>query len=174
MRTAKDRPRILRIALLVMSVILSGAGCSNPSGGKNADPDPRAASDGRQQTDIPMTTADIIGTITVARPGADTRPSVGSGAPSGSVSCPPDCGVRGTPLQTVLIEENPATTSGDNKSSVTVLKTARLLRQTSSGVEPITFADLKVGQRAHAWFTGPVRESYPSQADARVIVIREE
>ncbi|HST60661.1 MAG TPA: DUF3221 domain-containing protein [Longimicrobium sp.] len=34
-----------------------------------------------------------------------------------------------------------------------------------------TAADLAVGARVQAWFTGAVRESYPVQADAGTILV---
>jgi len=152
--------------------MLLSAGCSNPSSGGPDAEGPGARH--LQVAGIPTTPPDIDGTITRVVPGRDARPRASSGSLNGSVSCPPDCGSNVTPLQGALIEERPGTTSGDQKSYLTVLKTARLLRRTPTGAVPIAFADLKVGQRAQAWFTGPVLESYPTQTEAGVIVIRDQ
>ena len=173
MHSANHRRLLSRTVFLASALVLVGTGCSNVAG---SDPgaNPRADADQRRLVEIPTTAADIRGTITVLRAGVDTLPRGGRGNPDGSVSCPPDCGASGAPLQGVLIEEKPGSTGGDEKSYVTVLKSARLMRQTARGVEPAAFADLKVGQRVDAWFTGPVRLSYPTQAEASVIVIRDE
>lgn len=174
MRIAIHRRPFSRTLVRVAAVVLVGAACSDVAGGDHPGTDPRVGANLLPTTGIPTTAADIRGTITAVQTGVDTRPTGGGGPPGGSVSCPPDCGASGPPLQAVLIEEVPGSTGGDHKSYVTVLRTARVLRQTASGAEPASFADLKVGQRVDAWFTGPVRQSYPSQADAGVVVIRDE
>jgi hypothetical protein len=46
-----------------------------------------------------------------------------------------------------------------------------LRRKVGSAYEPLTRADLKVGSIVEAWITGPVRESYPVQADAATVVV---
>ena len=170
MRTVNRRPLLSRTGFLASALVLLGTGCSNVAG---SDPGANLLADAgqRQRVEIPTTAADIRGTITILQTGLDSMPRGGSGSPDGSISCPPDCGTSGPPVQGVLIEETPGSTGGDEKSYVTVLKSARLIRQTASGAEPVAFADLKVGQRVDAWFTGPVRLSYPTQAEARVIVI---
>jgi len=168
MRTVNRRPLLSRTGFLASALVLLGTGCSNVAG---SDPGANPLAADRQRVEIPTTAANIRGTITVLQAGLDSMPRGGSGSPDGSISCPPDCGTSGPPVQGVLIEETPGSTGGDEKSYVTVLKSARLIRQTASGAEPVAFADLKVGQRVDAWFTGPVRLSYPTQAEARVIVI---
>jgi heat shock protein HslJ len=71
-------------------------------------------------------------------------------------------------LPDVLVEENPAESSGSAKASVRVTAETRILRHdgTVAGVSA-----LHAGQRARVWFTGPVAESYPVQATGGVIVI---
>jgi len=74
-------------------------------------------------------------------------------------------------LGAVLIEEVPAEPSGSDKSSVTVTRATRVYVREGGTLRAATFAELRTGQRAEAWFTGPVAESYPTQARAAVIVV---
>jgi beta-N-acetylhexosaminidase len=73
--------------------------------------------------------------------------------------------------RTVLVEENPGEESGSNKASVRLMGETRLLRRSGEAVQRAAPADLAVGQTVSVWFTGPVRESFPVQADAGTIVI---
>ena len=113
----------------------------------------------------------IRGTVTRVVTGDSVVSAPGTADPSTPVSCPPNCAPSGPPLRGILIEEIPGTATGGDKSMLTMLSTARVLRRTASGVEPAGFADLRVGQRVSAWFDGPVAESYPTQARARAVVI---
>lgn len=86
--------------------------------------------------------------------------------------------IRGTVTQvspdeprTVLVEENPGEESGSNKASVRLTGETRVLRRSGEAVQRAAPADLAVGQTVSVWFTGPVRESFPVQADAGTIVI---
>lgn len=88
--------------------------------------------------------------------------------------------IRGTITQvspdeprTVLVEENPGEKSGSNKASVRLTGETRLLRRSGEGVQRAAPDDLAVGQTVSVWFTGPVRESFPVQADAGTIVIED-
>jgi hypothetical protein len=160
-----------RSHLLVVSLLVPVTGCDGPSERVLAQPNPLGSRDERAATGIPSDAADIRGVVTLVQQGLDARPQAAPGAPSTPVACPPDCGGGGTPLQGVLIEEHPGEANRGSKSYVTVLREARLLRRTASGVERIEFGDLRVGQRAEVWFSGPVLESYPTQATAAVIVV---
>ena len=163
------RRSLSSLALTAALVLPSlGAACGGAAQPNGPDAAPRAV-DGPADTTIPTEPPHIRGTITQVQPGADTPSAPVGGSPNAPVSCPPSCG-GGTPLRGVLIEQVPGQQSGD-KSRVTVLKEARLLRRTATGVVPMQFAELRVGQRAEAWFSGPVAESYPTQARARVIVV---
>lgn len=71
----------------------------------------------------------------------------------------------------VLIEERPGQTSGDNKSSVTLTPQTQILLADPGSATPIRADQLGVGDRASAWFMGPVAESYPTQTTARVLVV---
>ncbi len=68
----------------------------------------------------------------------------------------------------LLIETDPSQTSGTDKAAVQLAANARVMHRDGRAAEA---SDLAVGQTVSAWFLGPVRESYPVQADARVVVI---
>lgn len=94
---------------------------------------------------LPAETPDIIGTVTRAE---DAR--------GGRV---------------VLVEQIPERSAGYPKASVTVAPSTRVLRRDGQRTVPASAAELVVGTTVRAWFTGPVRESFPVQADARLVVI---
>lgn len=73
-------------------------------------------------------------------------------------------------LPAIRVEENPADSSGSAKASVRVADGTHVLRRDGTVVGT---AELRVGQRVKVWFTGPVAQSYPVQATARVIVIEQ-
>lgn len=77
----------------------------------------------------------------------------------------------GDRLGSILVEEVPSDQSGSDKSSVRVTRETRILVRESGGFRRGTFADLRTGVLAEAWFTGPVMESYPTQATASVVVV---
>lgn len=80
-------------------------------------------------------------------------------------------GIRGiiTAVQgeTVRIEAQPEDSAGSDKAVVRLLPSTRIFR----GQERVGSEAIRVGQRAGAWFSGPVMESYPVQARAAAIVI---
>lgn len=80
---------------------------------------------------------------------------------------------QGERIGVLRIEEVPADSSGSDKASVRVGGRTRIYRREGEVLRRIEFRQLRVGQRAEAWFTGPVMESYPVQATAEVIVVRE-
>lgn len=71
---------------------------------------------------------------------------------------------------TVLVEADPDETSGSDKSYVRVTPDTRITKQ-SGGDKAARFEDLAVGSMVRARFSGPVAESYPTQATAASIVI---
>ena len=77
----------------------------------------------------------------------------------------------GKRIGVVLIEEDPDAESGSQKDSVTLMEATELFERRGRNLTLISFDALEVGQRARAWYTGPVAESYPRQATAKVIVI---
>ena len=111
---------------------------------------------------------------TPASPGGDTgsntTPTAGDLAPA---TAPDITGIitsKDTPGG-VLIEENPDEASGSAKAHVSIVNETRIFKQQGQELRPATVGELEVGQQVQAWFTGPVRESYPLQATAGVIVI---
>lgn len=71
----------------------------------------------------------------------------------------------------VLIEANPGERSGSDKSYVRVTPDTRIWKQSNGDKVTGVFEDLKTGSRVKARFSGPVAESYPSQATAASIVM---
>jgi hypothetical protein len=71
----------------------------------------------------------------------------------------------------VLVEENPGEETGSQKDSVTVTKATELFERQGRDLTQIRVDDLQVGQRARAWYAGPVAESYPRQATASLIAV---
>ena len=69
---------------------------------------------------------------------------------------------------TVLIEGIKEPDTSNDKASVRVTARTRLVNSVG---EKVSFAELRVGQRVEASFTGPVAESYPVQAVAGEIRI---
>lgn len=70
---------------------------------------------------------------------------------------------------TVLVEEE----GEGNKAVLTVTADTTVVQEVGGGYEPITFDQLAEGQRVAVWVSGPVRESFPVQATADAVVIRE-
>ena len=150
------------MALVSMLLLTATAAC----GGNGIEPNPLDA----LTANLPGEPAAISGTITLVQPGDSVQRSSGGDDPNGTISCPPSCGSPGSPMRGVLIEEIPGG-HGDNKSHVKLPRTALLFRRTATGLERVGFPDLRVGQMVDAWFTGPVAESYPTQATGRALVV---
>jgi hypothetical protein len=76
---------------------------------------------------------------------------------------------------TILVEASKdATGTSLDKASLTVAGGVPVLLVRKDGaVEAASFADLRVGTKVEAWVDGPVRESYPVQADASCVAIIE-
>lgn len=69
------------------------------------------------------------------------------------------------------MEENPDEEYGSQKVYVTITKSTRVLDQQEQGLISADFEDFELGQQVRVWYRGPVAESYPGQATARVVVI---
>lgn len=68
----------------------------------------------------------------------------------------------------IRVEADPAVVSGSDKAVVALAPTTRIVhRDGRSGAA----SDLGVGREVSVWFAGPVRESYPVQADAGTVVV---
>ena len=97
----------------------------------------------------------------------DDAAAIGAGIPAGPASIHGQVTRMPAPGN-LLIEADPAQTSGSDKAAVQLAAKARVWHRDGRTATP---GDLAVGQTVSAWFTGPVRESYPLQADARAVVI---
>jgi beta-N-acetylhexosaminidase len=81
---------------------------------------------------------------------------------------------RGKVLAYVLIEGAKEPDTQVDKASVTVMAETKVFINRDGERKTAEFAALKKGQKVEARFTGPVKESYPVQADAAEITILEE
>jgi Protein of unknown function (DUF3221) len=142
---ARGRDALLAVSLALVCLVLSGC----------ADPKPGTTASGEEPR-LPSAEADIQGIVTEV--GRVPQEANGGG------------GV-GERVGVVLVEENPDEETGSQKDSVTVTKATKLFERRGRDLTRIRFDDLKAGQRARAWYAGPVAESCPRQATARVIVV---
>ena len=71
----------------------------------------------------------------------------------------------------LLVEQVPTRSAGYPIAWVFVTPATRILVRSGGQTTRGTAADLAVGASIQAWFTGPVRESYPVQADAGTILV---
>lgn len=69
----------------------------------------------------------------------------------------------------IRVEAQPEDAGGSAKAAVRITQRTVLIDAASRG--SVDFNALRVGQWVRAWFVGPVRESYPVQADAGTVVI---
>lgn len=87
---------------------------------------------------------------------------------------PADAGETGSErLGTLRVEENPADSSGSAKWVLTITGNTIVLMRPGEMTEPASFQRLVIGQRVDAWVTGPVAESYPMQATASHLLVRD-
>ena len=70
--------------------------------------------------------------------------------------------------QRIRVEADPAAASGSDKAVVTLGRDTRILHRDGRATGA---SDIAAGSVVSVWFTGPVRESYPVQADAGTVVI---
>lgn len=79
-----------------------------------------------------------------------------------SVSEGPD-GITG-----ILVEGPVADGTTLDKAALSITDSTKVL---SASDEPVDADTLSIGMRVEVWITGPVRESYPVQADADIVRI---
>lgn len=160
--------------MLVSTIILLFSGCgSGGSGGGTTGEQPTESSNLQLSTTEPA----IYGTVTdiqnisqrTSRQGNSNRTD--SNTPVSSKQTTGKEGKSGNVIGVVLIEEKPDEESGSQKDSVTITKRTTLLDQQEQGLISAEFEDFELGQQVRAWYSGPVAESYPRQATARVVVI---
>ncbi len=60
-----------------------------------------------------------------------------------------------------------------NQAVVTVTSNTRIAEEFGGGYEPSNLSRVAVGQIVSVWASGPVRESFPVQLDADVILIKD-
>jgi hypothetical protein len=162
------RPRHPRPVIAVLSVVIALVACGNQSDGARAVP----------ATEPPESEPTIVGFITEVAPHepttddcVDTDPQADPDSPVSDEGMAPCSDSQA--LGTVLVEEDPAAQSGDDKISFTVDHDSDLLTETADGsYDAIPFSELVDGQAVSAWADGPIAESYPAQARAAVIVVR--
>ena len=159
------RPLVRRLVVGALLLPL-GAACSSSA----ADDDALSPLGAAGRAAVPDEAPDIRGTITLVQHGDSVVRPGGGGAPERPVACPPECG-GGPGMRLVLVEETPGAANAGDKSRVAVPAGARVLSLAGGRPTDIGFDALRVGQRVTAWFAGPVAESYPTQARARVIVV---
>jgi hypothetical protein len=80
-------------------------------------------------------------------------------------------GTPGGPGGAMLVSGSQASGVGYDKAMVRFGPATRILERTSSGLSQVSPDSLKNGRTVAVWFTGAVAESYPVQAQARLIVI---
>lgn len=68
---------------------------------------------------------------------------------------------------TIRVEAVPEESAGSAKAVVTIAAGTEIRRRDAAA----SWASLDSGQWVRVWFTGPVRESYPVQADAAFVQI---
>jgi hypothetical protein len=79
----------------------------------------------------------------------------------------------GQGLPRLLIEENPADSSGTMKAWASIVEDTQLYRRQGEGLANANLDDFQQGSRVTAWFSGPVLQSYPAQGGAEVMVLEE-
>lgn len=78
--------------------------------------------------------------------------------------------VTGIGFPVVMVEEVPADPQGSAKALVRITSGTQVFRQDKGVVD---ISELRVGQFVQVCFTGPVKESYPLQAAAGMIIIEQ-
>jgi hypothetical protein len=76
--------------------------------------------------------------------------------------------IDGEHLGSLRVEAEPGVEAGSDKAVVRVEQATALLNDSG---QKIGLSQFKVGRKVRAWFTGPVRESYPVQADASTVIL---
>ena len=77
---------------------------------------------------------------------------------------------RSDGLGIILVEEASPQGLDYDKASLAITKDTDLLKRVGNGYVEITIEDIRTGMAVEVWITGPVRESYPIQADADTVV----
>jgi len=98
----------------------------------------------------------------------------GPGQPAGAPpTTPPYIEGRVTGVNVAAARISVDAADGSNKAVLTVTADTHMVEEFGGGYEPSSPAQLAVGDVVAVWVSGPVRESFPVQADADVVVVRE-
>jgi hypothetical protein len=73
-------------------------------------------------------------------------------------------------LGIILVEETSPQRLTYDKASLAITEDTTLLKRVGDEYVEFTFDDFSKGMLVEVWITGPVRESYPIQADADTVV----
>jgi beta-N-acetylhexosaminidase len=103
--------------------------------------------------------------IVVACAAPVSRAPAGPPSIQGRVTAVDRAGER---IGSIRVEANPSESSGSDKAVVRITQGTEIVRADSARAD---FNALASGQWVRVWFTGPVRESYPIQADAARVEI---
>jgi parvulin-like peptidyl-prolyl isomerase len=112
--------------------------------------------------------ADMKGKITSASLASPTAANPGNAQPDQ----PTNVGTGNNQiLGAVLVEASKEANNEFDRVSVRVTSSTLLFKLEADQRQPATFGELKGGQEVQIWFTGPVLQSYPVQAEAKQIVV---
>lgn len=73
-------------------------------------------------------------------------------------------------LGTILVEETSPQGLEFDKAALAIIEDTKFLKRAGDDYVEFTFDDIWVSMLVEVWITGPVRESYPIQADADTVV----
>lgn len=80
----------------------------------------------------------------------------------------------GEELGSIAVEAPDPPVFAYDRASIAITDKTTLLRQIGDGdPEKMTFDEFRTDQRVDVWFTGPVAESYPVQATAGTVLVRQ-
>ena len=158
---------IVRWSVAGAVVVILASGCQTAP--EEAPPAPGTSAAAM----IPAEPPSIAGPITTART-HEIRGAPDGARPDQPVSSD-DTGLVGPVIDSthrILVEAPSGTTSGttNDKAWVTVRRDTPVLSASGTAIAH-PWSALMPGARVRVWFDGPVRESYPLQADAKLVVI---
>lgn len=154
--------RTISLAALMLAA-LTGCPGTPESGAPRGAPSASAT--------IPSEPPSIAGAITTART-SEVRGAPADARPDQPVSSD-DTGLAGPVIDSthsILVEVDPTKTAGSDKAWVTIRRDTPVLSPNGMTVAN-PWSALMPGARVRVWFEGPVRESYPVQADAKLVVV---
>jgi len=156
---------MLRMMLMVTLAGLFAAGC-NDGDGASGGGEPTSTTRPSGVVPPPDRASDISGPASQVRGFTPTADGCQTYGPDGESerTCLTISTLRGK-----FIADGTGTYGA---ASVTVHKATPILRAGPSGTwTPASFDELAEGDEVRVWFTGPVAESYPVQAEALVVVL---